>query len=255
MITTTTTTTNLKHNKDKGWVGVSDAHTYQALVASMRSRQSSMTLTWVKGYAGIEGNKKADRLATEGLSKKLPDEVEFVAEPIYSTTGMQQRRTQINLERTHAAMEALTGKQPTDKLIWSGIHHKDFSALMKQFLWMTMHDTYKIGSWWEDKPGYEQQSRCASCNATDSMEHILFEWEEPDQCQLWTKKESELPDPDFTSLLATPLIKLHGRDSTKLPEGDTRLMRIQEIKNRFLYSMNERLQTNLAATRKKRARK
>ncbi|KAK0459915.1 ribonuclease H-like protein [Armillaria novae-zelandiae] len=314
-----TTTTNLKKNEDKGWTGVADAHVYRALVANMRSRSSSTTLTWVRGHSGIEGNEEVDKLATEGLSKEYPNMIELISEPTYNITGakiktisqstaykaikivklrnsgrlyqrqIQRRRTRMNLERTHATTEALTGEQPSDKLIWSGLHHKDLSTSTRQFLWMTMHDAYKIGSWWEDKPGYEQRSRCTRCNVTESMEHILFECEVPGQSQvwrltrkLWAKKESELPDPSFANLLATPLIHLHGREDTKL-KGDTRLMRIviseaahliwrlrnervirregigsaseREIENRFLYSLNERLQTDLAAIRKKKARK
>ncbi|KAK0499067.1 hypothetical protein EDD18DRAFT_1024714, partial [Armillaria luteobubalina] len=128
-----------------------------------------------------------------------------------------RRRTQMNLERTRAATEALTGKQPTDKLIWSGLHHKDLSTSeTRQFLWMTMHDAYKIESW------------CAKCNVTESMKHIFFECEEPGQRQvwkltekLWARKESKLPNPSFANLLATSLVQLLGRNGAKLT-GDTR---------------------------------
>ncbi|KAK0484920.1 hypothetical protein IW261DRAFT_1330832 [Armillaria novae-zelandiae] len=154
---------------------------------------------------------------------------------------------------------------------------------------MTMHDAYKVGSWWENKLGYEQRGRCMKCNQTETMEHILFECEEPGQSQvwrlvrrLWARKESEMPEPDFANMLVTPLLQIHGQNGTK-SLGDARLMRIitteaahliwrlrnerviqregngstseREIRNRFLYAMNERLQMDLAALKKKKARK
>ncbi|KAK0500541.1 hypothetical protein EDD18DRAFT_1329557 [Armillaria luteobubalina] len=91
---------------------------------------------------------------------------------------VQRRKTRMNLERTRTATEVLTGRQPTDKLIWSGIRRKEFSNSVKLFLWMTMHDAYKVGSWWENIPGYEQRGSRAKCNQTETMEHILFECEE-----------------------------------------------------------------------------
>ncbi|KAK0501387.1 hypothetical protein EDD18DRAFT_1066531 [Armillaria luteobubalina] len=48
-----------------------------------------------------------------------------------------------------------------------------------------MRDAHKVGTWWENKPGYEQRGRCAICNQTESMEHILFECEAPEQSQVW----------------------------------------------------------------------
>lgn len=81
------TTTQLKKNEDRGWIGVADAHAYQALVANMRERLGPTTLQWVKGHSGIEGNEEADRLATKGLTKEFPDKIEFTIEPPYNITG------------------------------------------------------------------------------------------------------------------------------------------------------------------------
>ncbi|KAK0492505.1 ribonuclease H-like domain-containing protein, partial [Armillaria luteobubalina] len=203
------------------------------------------TLQWVKGHSGNEGNKEADKLATEGLAKEHPDNVEFIIEPTYTVTGaklstmtqataykairiskarnqnktyrkqMQRQRTRINLERTGSAIEDLTGRQPPERLIWTGLQHKDFSK--------------SVGTWWENKPGYEQQGRCAICNQTESMEHILFECEAPGQSQvwrlarkLWRRKKSSFPDLSFADLLATPFLRLQDKNKKDLRE-DTRL--------------------------------
>ncbi|KAK0488256.1 hypothetical protein EDD18DRAFT_1311295 [Armillaria luteobubalina] len=271
-------TMQLKKNKDRGWIGVADAHAYQALVANMRERPGPTTLQWVKGHSGIEGNEEADRLTTEGLTKEFPDEIEFTIEPPYNITGaklqtisqliaykafkttntrnkgriyqkqMQRRKTRINLGRTQAAVEELVGRQPSDKLIW-----------------------------------------CATCNQMETMEHILFECEAPGQNQvwkltqeLWARKESKLPKLDFATLLVTPFIKLNGRGEMEL-QGDTRLAKIviteaahliwclrnerviqregnstasdQEIRNKFLYTMNDRLQIDLASLKRKKWKK
>ncbi|KAK0459912.1 ribonuclease H-like protein, partial [Armillaria novae-zelandiae] len=312
-------TTHLKRNENNGWIGVADAHAHRALVASMRERQSQTTLQWVKGHSGNEGNEEADKLATEGLAKEHPDDVEFITEPTYTVTGtrlstmtqsttykaikvskarnqnktyhkqMQRWRTRINLERTGSAIEDLTGRQPPERLIWTGLRHKDFSKSVKQFLWMTMHDAYKVGTWWENKPGYEQRGRCAICNQTESMEHILFECEAPGQSQvwkltqkLWMRKKTRLPELNFADLLAIPFLRLQDENQKDLRE-DTRLARIviteaahliwrlrnerviqkegnhmandREIENKLLYVLNDRLQTDLATLKKKKAKK
>ncbi|KAK0477671.1 hypothetical protein IW261DRAFT_1338283, partial [Armillaria novae-zelandiae] len=133
------------------------------------------------------------------------------------------------------------------------------------------------------------RGRCMKCNQTETMEHILFECEEPGQSQvwrlvrrLWARKESEMPEPYFANMLATPLLQIRGQNGTK-SLGDARLMRIitteaahliwrlrnkrviqregngstseREIRNRFLYAMSERLQMGLAALKKNKARK
>ncbi|KAK0502693.1 hypothetical protein EDD18DRAFT_1063755, partial [Armillaria luteobubalina] len=128
-----------------------------------------------------------------------------------------------------------------------------------------------------------------TCNQTETMEHILFECEAPGQNQvwkltqeLWARKESKLPKLDFATLLATQFIKLNGRGETEL-QGDTRLAKIviteaahliwrlrnerviqregngtasdQEIRNKFLYAMNDRLQIDLASLKRKKQKK
>ncbi len=49
-----------------------------------------------------------------------------------------------------------------------------------------IHDTNKIGLYWERIPNYEQRSRCQKCDGiTESLEHIMTECEASGQKIIW----------------------------------------------------------------------
>ncbi|KAJ7448882.1 hypothetical protein B0H11DRAFT_1743994, partial [Mycena galericulata] len=65
--------------------------------------------------------------------------------------------------------------------------HKDLGRSIKFFLWMLIHDGYKVGKHSEKIPGHEEKAtceKCGTCGVTETMEHILTECEENEQ-QIW----------------------------------------------------------------------
>lgn len=53
-----------------------------------------------------------------------------------------------------AAKETMNGP-PLKRLIWKSIRHKDFSMSVRYFLWMIIHDGYKVGHYWDNIPTTE----------------------------------------------------------------------------------------------------
>ncbi|KAJ6564352.1 hypothetical protein B0H19DRAFT_1285751 [Mycena capillaripes] len=74
---------------------------------------------------------------------------------------------------------------PSIKQIWKGTRHKDISRSIRFFLWMLIHDGYKVGRHWSKISGSEHFGICNKCNVEESMNHILTECEENGQQQIW----------------------------------------------------------------------
>ncbi|KAJ4480835.1 hypothetical protein J3R30DRAFT_3864057 [Lentinula aciculospora] len=60
----------------------------KATVPSIQRWQARTTLEWVKGNAGIRGNKEADRLANERRKEQVPDEVNLEIDGKLHLSGM-----------------------------------------------------------------------------------------------------------------------------------------------------------------------
>jgi ribonuclease HI len=199
-------TTNLNEWENRGWIGIKNAPYFKKAVALLCQRTATTYLLWTKGHSGVEGNEQSDRLAKEGAQKpqadaldlETPDEWNLQGAKLTTLTqalayrGIRRTKpttphptTERNLELTRQAIHHFTNKMETDETIWINLRQAVFRTRVKQFLYKTMHNIYKVGSYWINIPNNEHCHPCQRCGATESMAHILTECDNPHRRLIW----------------------------------------------------------------------
>src|ERR1700679_106567 len=103
-----------------------------------------------------------------------------------------------NLNQTREAIEIYCGAQETNETIWKSLRKNVLRTRVKQFLYKTMHQAYMIGAIWRHIPGYEHRHLCITCNAEDSMQHILTECNALTRRKVWKLAQRTWPHaPEF----------------------------------------------------------
>ncbi|KAJ7142127.1 hypothetical protein C8R43DRAFT_954469 [Mycena crocata] len=212
-------TRNLQKAEDSGFYTVENSELTQKTLSNLRQREATTSFTWVKAHNGEEGNEAADALAAEGSAATTPDAMDMTVNPIYILPGaklqamtqssaykiirkikmsrktyqakLARKATLKNMELAQAAAENEDGETPAPSTIWKSTKNKDISRNIRFFLWMLIHDGYKVGQHWEKIPGHEEKATCKVCDCPETMQHILTKCEAPGQVRIW-KKASEL---------------------------------------------------------------
>jgi ribonuclease HI len=302
-------TRHLQQWENNGWIGVANKELFQTIAAWMRARGNTTDLQWVKGHSGEKGNEEADKLAAEGATLPHEEHLDLSTPENFTITGAQlsnmtqsslykgileykqtseTRGTKIQLDLTRWAIKDLSGKLPSDAIIWKSLRSKTITKSIREFLWKCMHNAHKVGKFWNNIPKYEQRATCPTCNEEESMEHILTECSIPGQQMiwnltktLWTKKYSTWPQLRYGMILGCSMGKFTNQAGHIKP-GANRLFQIlisesaymiwkircerriqnednpekyhseTEIHNRWLAMINNRLSMDCLMTNKRR---
>ncbi|KAG7443946.1 uncharacterized protein BT62DRAFT_901672 [Guyanagaster necrorhizus] len=190
----------LKRMKDMRYIGVSNKKILQVMVASFQSCKQNK-------YHGIYN---ASRLAKEGAEHNQDDMIDLEVDPKLKITSaslsklmqsqaykaFQERKNQnlplsaktnTNMKLASQGVNEYFSMQTTSTALWKSICHKDIDLNTRYFLWMTMHNAYRIGEKWPNFiPQYHSRAYCAHCNnSIENMEHILTECSTPGQNEVW----------------------------------------------------------------------
>jgi hypothetical protein len=102
---------------------------------------------------------------------------------------------------TRHAVKERTGTFPDVHKVWQSTRHCDFSKISRTFIWKSIHNTHKIGGYWENIDNYSHRANCRKCGTTESLEHILLQCDIPGQKtvwqgaeKLWHKKQDTWPE-------------------------------------------------------------
>src|ERR1700761_5988392 len=122
--------------------------------------------------------------------------------------------------------------------IWSTVYNLDFSRPVREFLWKSLHDAHRIGSYWKHIPECEDRVLCTTCGVTENLAHILLECTAPGQQEiwaaaeeLWKKKAGHWPELSLESLLGCGLARF---PKEAVPAGCERLYRILISESMFV---------------------
>ncbi|KAG2140057.1 ribonuclease H-like protein [Suillus clintonianus] len=257
-------TTHLQVWEDRGWIGIANKELLKATAYNLRKRSAQTTFLWVKGHNGNLGNEEADALASEGAMKDTYDDINTTIPPEFDLQGAKlssitqkiaydgiknmthlpyNRNTLGHLDIARYAIQKITNNLETDSTIWRKCRNKDISKKIQLFLYKAIHNTHRVGGYWNKIPQFEHRAKCRSCNTdNESMEHILIECEDPSRKtiwklveQLWPQTIIEWPEITYGTILGCGSIEIpHTQDKDnpndkkleKKKRGASRLLRI-----------------------------
>lgn len=122
----------------------------------------------------------------------------------------------------------------SDHSLWNGCRNPDIRRPIQSFLYRAIKNALRIGDFWSRIPGYEQRTRCTSCNAPmESLEHILLECNHPSTELIWTLTSrlwprTAIPWPElcFGLLLGCGNIVIPTPEDHPMNKGPSCLLRI-----------------------------
>ncbi|KAK7000950.1 hypothetical protein R3P38DRAFT_3327566 [Favolaschia claudopus] len=97
-----------------------------------------------------------------------------------------RKSTISNLDRTRHCVNDEFNFYPSDTMIWRSLRSTDINRLTRNFLWKCMHETFHVGTFWDNVPNLRHLAYCQACAVPDTMEHIALECNAPGQKIIWS---------------------------------------------------------------------
>ena len=152
--------------------------------------------------------------------------------PLTDTGEVARRATQQLVEKIKTANKEIFGEAPTTEAVWRSMRHRDVTRKVRDFLWKHVHGIYKLGSFWNHVPGYEDRAECPLCNKPDTFDHIVTECGSTEKETvreqangLWRRKYDEDLPLSVGAVLGGGIANFRGR-SGKPDTARNRLYRI-----------------------------
>ncbi|KIN94514.1 hypothetical protein M404DRAFT_939893, partial [Pisolithus tinctorius Marx 270] len=241
-----------------------DAEVYRSIVAVLRQRSAQTLLQAWSANTPRRKRSAASDLAKMALTSQTMHVPDTSFDPYFSIRGLRlaagtqrifhhalichhtarelevKKQTKINLALTQHAVRSLWGTTPSTAKIWKSIRSKDVPRNLRNFLWKSLHDCYKIGEYWLRIPLYEIRGTCLMCGETESLPHILTEctrspfraiiW--PLAERLWSMRGSQWPNINFGTIFGAGLTDFRHNGRRQI--GDTRLFTMLVLESAYL---------------------
>ncbi|KAJ7585964.1 hypothetical protein C8J56DRAFT_891828 [Mycena floridula] len=231
--------TKLESWEDKGFIGMENRLTLQAIIARLWARTGETVLRLSAQCKDAENVNEAHNMADEGSTKRLTDAIDWSALAYKAITELQilpkdiaRKTTAKNLKTIKQAITATNGSPPTTKDIWTSICKEAFTHRVKDYFFLMIHGTHRTGEYWKHIPGYKDRQICRHCGIEESMEHILVDSKESGQSTIWelarqilTARDPVWPKIDFGTIMGCGSIKIFS-SGQKVDEGKTRLFQL-----------------------------
>lgn len=245
----------LQARRDQGWLLNKNRELITALIKEMESRPGKVTMEPEISESEHPNISEARALAAKEMTAEEIENIQTVTLPAQPATGAKlmtmtqsafyhgirtkkgqakaRRSTTINLDITRHALYEINGEYPSDETIWKSTKNKVHSHRHRAFLWRILHNSYKIGHYWENIPTMEHRGLCRECEAPETMEHILTSCQVSGQDTVWREAERVWnlrapPDwhkPTIGTIMGSSLARLKDQNGRAL-EGASRLYSI-----------------------------
>lgn len=96
-----------------------------------------------------------------------------------------RKSTETNLERIRCCIKDISNYSPPDKQIWRSLRSRDIQRITRNFLWKCVHNTFRVGRFWDHIENLEILGQCPNCKVDGSLEHIMLDCDAPGQRQVW----------------------------------------------------------------------